>query len=53
MLLANKDYHSSADVAFTTDKTLELFDKYTGEWKSFPEKKLTLAAGDGELFRIL
>lgn len=53
MLLANKDYDSSAGVTFTTDKTLELFDKYTGEWKSFPDKKLTLAAGDGELFRIL
>ena len=53
MVLANKDYTNSADVTFTTDKQLELFDKYKGEWKPLENKKLTLAAGDGELFRII
>ncbi len=52
MLVANKDYTNSADVVFTTDKTLERFDKINGGWIPMDIKKFTLGAGDGELFRI-
>lgn len=51
-VIANKDYEKASEVVFDTDQVLQLFDKKSGIWKVLNDKKLLLAAGDGELIRM-
>ena len=54
VLVANKDYEDAGDVAITVKEGMALshYNKANGLWEP-SDGKLNLAAGDGELFRIL
>lgn len=52
-MIANKDYEESGEIsiAIAEGKTAIHYNKATGIWEPF-DGHPTLAAGDGELFRI-
>lgn len=52
MLIANRDYDHPQVIRIDTDRNLQIFDKSEAEWKSC-DKLITLAAGDGEVFRTI
>ncbi len=59
ILLASKNYEAAEPVTFTVtaDKSVRLYDKADGLWKTLEPVDgaytLTLAAGDGELIRLI
>lgn len=50
--LANKNFIDPESVSLATEKTVEHFSKQTASWETVSPADITLAAGDGELFRL-
>ncbi len=53
MLIANGSYTEAMDVEIVTDSKLLMLDTQTGEWNELKGNKLNIAAGSGELIKIV
>ena len=51
-MLVNKDFRNPSDISCTADGHIQILNKATGAWED-TASTVTLAAGDGELLRIV
>jgi hypothetical protein len=51
-MLVNKDYKNAVNITVKAEGGLEKLNKATGAWEAC-EGRFTMAAGDGELIRVV